>query len=199
MRSPAGTGRPLPVVRPAGLTELDDLAQVVADCDPDTLESWAAELDDHSRALLERVMAERLAAGWRSSPALMGAHLDPQVFRPWRYVRFLADRFVAAVDGTSPRQIWNLPSRMGKTTLLRWGVVWGFDRRPESRWIWTTYGDQLAHESAVTIRDLLKGHGDTLRAQVACAPAESGPVRHRPRRRPVRCRDQRIDCRVRVW
>ena len=141
------------------------LADRIAGIDPALLGSFVLELPPDDRAMVSRVMAERLAAGWRGDPLAMAAHLDDRV-RDWAYLRLLSDAFVRAVSGESPRQIWNLPSRMGKTTILRWGVVWGLDRAPWSRWIWTTYGDGLAHESAVTIRDTLRVHAGELRAQL---------------------------------
>ena len=144
---------------------LADIADLAFQMGPDELEAYAAQLPDSDRDLLERALADHHATGWRSSPAAMAAKLDSQI-RRWPYVDLLSDAFVRAVNGTSPRQIWNLPSRMGKTTILRWGVVWGLDQNPLSRWIFTTYGDQLAHESAVVIRDLLKGHSRVLRSQL---------------------------------
>jgi predicted phage terminase large subunit-like protein len=154
-------------VLPAELDDpVADLAALMVAATPERLEAFASELAPDQLQLLEHAMAEHLAAGWRASPATMAAHLDPQGFQSWRYLRFLAKAFVRATTGESPRQIWNLPSRMGKTTLLRWGVTWGLDLVPRSRWIWTTYGDRLAHESAVAIRDLLRMHSDVLRAEL---------------------------------
>ena len=143
----------------------EELAGLVAGMEPADLEAFALELGESERELLQRVVSYHHSSGWRSDPLTMGAHLDDRV-RAWPYLQILSDAFVRAVKGESPRQIWNLPSRMGKTSILRWGVVWGLDRSPGSRWIWTTYGDQLAHESAAWVRDAMREHAGDLRVQL---------------------------------
>jgi len=143
----------------------EQLGALISGMSPDDLEAFAAQLDKSDLAMLQRVTAYHQGSGWRSDPLTLANRLDDRV-RRWRYLQLLSDAFVRAVNGDSPRQIWNLPSRYGKTDLLRWGVVWGLDRAPMSRWIWTTYGDQLAHESAVWIRDAMREYSADIRAQL---------------------------------
>ncbi len=159
---PVRKPRPLPARQADAMAEL---AELVLAMQPAELEAFAQQLPADDLALLEYVVAERHAMGWRSNPAAMAHHLDP-TFELYRYVQLLSDRFVAAIDGTAPRQLWSLPGRYGKTTLLQWGLAWALDRRPEGRSIFVSYGDDLALESGTTVRDLLAQHADVLRAQL---------------------------------
>lgn len=142
-----------------------DLAALLRAMSPDELEAFARELPDDDRMLLEYVMGEAHSAGWRSDPIVMAAHLDSTV-RAWRYQRILSAAFVRAITGESTRQIWNLPSRMGKSTTLRWGVTWALDRNGRGRWIWVSYQDELALESAFVIRDQIRTHAADLRVRL---------------------------------
>ncbi len=146
---------------------LDELAEVVMRMSPTELEAYAASLDSEDLTVLELALAQRAALGWRSDPATMAAHLTGGKIKLWRYVRLLAEKFVDAVEGRSKYQIWNLPSRYGKSTLAaQWGPVWCFDKHPEAKIILVSYGDQLADENAVAVRDLLEEHADVLRTRL---------------------------------
>lgn len=155
-----------------------DLAQLVAAMDPADVEAWSRSLDPADLAIVEQVMADFYGAGWRTDPASMAAHLDPESFTAYRYMRVLSDRFMAGlphqddkgrwIAGESPRQIWNLPSRIGKTTLIRWCITHSLDATEgRARWIYTTYGDGLAMETGTAVRDILRQHADSLRAQLS--------------------------------
>lgn len=151
------------------------MRRVVASLTPQQLKIFAASLDDPDDvALLEEVLgqmaseAERSADSlvhWRADPARMAAHLDPK-FELYRYVQLLSDRFVAAIEGRRLRQLWSLPGRYGKTTLLQWGLTWALDRAPGGRSIFVSYGDELALETGAMVRDVLEHHPDELRAQL---------------------------------
>lgn len=151
------------------------LRNVVVRLTPQQLKTFAASLDDPDDvALLEEVVgqmaseAERSADSlvhWRADPARMADHLDPK-FELFRYVQLLSDRFVAAIEGRRPRQLWSLPGRYGKTTLLQWGLTWALDRAPDGRSIFVSYGDELALETGAMVRDVLELHPDELRAQL---------------------------------
>lgn len=155
-----------------------DLAQLVAAMTPADLEAWSSSLPREDLAIVEQVMADYYGAGWRKHPAAMGAHLDPEHFTAYRYMNILAEHFMAGIPhrddtgrwhpGTHPRQIWNLPSRIGKTTLIRWCMTHSLDATEgRARWIYTTYGDDLAMETGVAVRDMLRQHADVLRAQLS--------------------------------
>lgn len=144
----------------------EDLAALVLAMSPGQLDAFAATLDDDDLAMLEQVIGDRVATSWRSTPDAMAAHLTRGRIRRWRYVKLLGDAFARAVAGDAPRQVWNLPSRYGKSTMLRWGLVWTLDRHPGSSSILTSYGDDLANEGAVEVRDLLDAHADVLRARL---------------------------------
>lgn len=52
------------------------------------------------------------------------------------------------------------------TELLRWGMTWGLDRKGTARFIFVSYGDRLAMESAVAVRDWLRAYSEVLRTQL---------------------------------
>lgn len=142
-----------------------ELAELVKAMTPGELEAFASQLLDEDRVLLERVLAEQLQAGWRTDPASMAHHFDEQ-YRMWRYISYLSAKFVDAAEGRDKRQIWNLGSRYGKSHLLWWGLIWLLDKRPESRSIYTTYGQTLAREGSIFVRDQLRSHRLELRTQL---------------------------------
>ena len=73
-----------------------------------------------------------------------------------------------AVEGTSTRQIWNLPSRMGKSLLASRdrGPAWCLDRYPRSNLILASYGDDLAMENLVEYGTILREHEADVRVQL---------------------------------
>src|SRR5688500_2286862 len=93
-----------------------ELADLLAAMDPGDLEAFALQLPDDDRRMLEAVMAGVHGTGWRADPATFAAHLDAK-FQLWSYVRLLSGKFREAVEGTSKRQIWNLPARHTKSLL----------------------------------------------------------------------------------
>lgn len=124
------------------------------------LEHAEAEADiDALLALLEH----ELSVGWRLSPSSMGAYLSGGVLRRWRYVEYLSRKFVDAATGKSPRQIWNLPSRYGKTWLAEWGFIWVLDHTDgRARLMLVSWGDELARRTSIETRTLALGHGERL-------------------------------------
>lgn len=145
-----------------------DLAQLIAAMDPTDVELWSRSLSPEDLAVVEQVMADFYGAGWRTDPATMAHHLDPAHFVDYRYMRILAGKYLDGISGRSPRQIWNLPSRIGKTTLVRWCIAHSLDTTEgRARWIYVTYGDDLAMETGIAVRDILRNHADVLRAQLS--------------------------------
>jgi len=103
----------------------------------------------------------------RADPASMAAYVTKGKFRRWPYVRLLSDKFVAAHAGTAKRQVWTLPARYGKSSLAsRWGLIWLLDRAPESQSILVSYGDTLASEHAVFVRDALEQNPGLFRVKL---------------------------------
>lgn len=141
-----------------------DLAQLLVAMDPDELAIFAASLEPDDLAVLESVLGEQLGTGWRRSPAAMAEHLvGAPLFNRWRYVDLLSDRLVAAVDGDSPRQVWNIPSQMGKTTVLcTYGVPWILQRDPSLRIMYVTHDANKAVEEGGKARDLIEEHAAEL-------------------------------------
>lgn len=142
----------------------DDLAQLLVAAPPDMLQAFSAHLALADAQEVESTLAEHYAIGWRSDPATMAHHLTGGDYRLWPYIRLLSQKFVDAVEGRSKRQIWNLPSRFGKSLLVGgWGPVWCLDRYPTAKIIISAYGDDLANEDAVFVRDTLQAHRAELR------------------------------------
>lgn len=133
---------------------------------PEEVEAFARRLDPDDLSVLEAAIERVAAAGWRAHPAAMAEFLDPTFRRP-AYVDLLSTKFRDAADGTSTRQIWNLPGRYGKSTLVQWGATWLYDRTEgRSRLILVSYGQSLANELADGIRERLREHAEVLRTQL---------------------------------
>lgn len=145
---------------------MEDLAALLASWEPEAVQAYIAAQPPEWAAAAEAALA-RMNLGWRANPAAMAARLttgSALEIKEWRYVRLLSDGFARAVNGESTRQIWNLPARYGKSTVgSQWGPVWAFDRNPAIRLALTSYGDDLANENAIAVRDALIEHKDVLR------------------------------------
>ena len=82
----------------------------------------------------------------------------------WPFVRLLARELRAAVEGVRPRQMWNMPSQYGKTTLLGvWGPLWILDRDPTARIMFVSYDADKAQRESMRARDLAEEHAGMLR------------------------------------
>lgn len=156
---------------------LVDLGALLESMTPAELDEFLERVPRGELPTVERVLAKRTREGWRANPLTMARHLtrkgdpllgtDTYAMEDYAYTRLLAQKFVDAVELRSPRQIWNLPSRYGKSTIAsRWGPVWALDHRPDLTMILASWGDRLAQENAVFVRDTLIAHGDVLRARL---------------------------------
>lgn len=132
------------------------------------LRAYLGGLDPEKLDVAERAIALAIGTGWRSSPSAMAHHLTAGRYRRFKYIEYLSQRFVDAVEGRSPRQIWNLPGRYGKSLLAsQWGPVWAIDRTAgAAKIILVSYGYELAMENAVNVRDRLVTYSDELRGQL---------------------------------
>lgn len=152
-----------------GIT-LDDplitLRDVVRDMTPDELARFASTLDGDELNLLERAVQAEIGETWREHPAAMAAHLtqnDAAPYRRWPYIELLSKAFAAGIRGDDPRQLWNLPSQYGKTTLLiNYGVPWALDLNPRLRIMYVTYDADKAVEEGGKARDFAEEHEDVL-------------------------------------
>lgn len=134
---------------------------------PTDLAAYLARLDPRSlhiaKEAQERALAERRMVGWRADPLSMALHLEGDAVRDFRFSRYLSERFRDAVTGVAPRQIWNLPAQLGKTSVVRRGIAWALDRDPSLPIILACYGADLAETSARWVRDYGIEHADQLR------------------------------------
>jgi phage terminase large subunit-like protein len=151
----------------------DRLAQLLADASPEAFARICEHpgVDPTTVALAvdmrERRIAEAQREGWRASPFTMARHLETaEEFAPYRFAEYLSDRFVDAVSGVAPLQVWNLPAQLGKSSVARRAIAWALDRRPEHSFIYTSYGSDLASSAARWIRDYGERHSDQLRFQL---------------------------------
>jgi len=133
--------------------------------EPAQRQQFVAALPREDRQLVERAMAHLQAAGWRAHPLAMAVHLEPERWQPFRYATVLSKALAGAFTGAAdPRQIWNIPSQYGKTSLIGlWGVVWALDYDPTLRLMFVTYDDNKAKGVAGDCRDLVDKHRDQLR------------------------------------
>ncbi len=134
---------------------------------PEQLRELLPQLDPADVAIIERALGELTRTGWRSSPLAMAHELTRGRIKRFAYAELLSRKFVDAVEGRSIRQIWNVPARYGKSLIAsQWGPTWALDRDPSTKIALTSYGDELANENAVTVRDLLIEHGDVLECRL---------------------------------
>lgn len=156
---------------------LASIARRVLAMAPDTRERYIlqqAREHPENLELIERAIAEEMSIGWRATPATMAYHLDrvgaqpvPKPFENFRYSMLLGEKFVDAVEGRSPRQIWNLPAQYGKSALAsQWGPTWFLDRHPERNIILAAYGDNLTRRNSLTVLRLLRQHKTLLRVEL---------------------------------
>lgn len=117
------------------------------------------KLDPQTTRIIERVVGERFAAGWRADPFTMARHIDAGQVHDWRSSRLLASKFRQAVEGTNRFLVINAPTQtVGKSTWLRYGMLWAFDRVPSGSMLYLCHSDRLAREGALFVRDRARTH-----------------------------------------
>jgi phage terminase large subunit-like protein len=158
---------PVRELRPAIEVDGDPLIalrQVIAEMTPQQLARFALTLSPDDLALLEQAQSDVAAGTWRDHPAAMREHLTQGEYKRWAYIELLSKAFAAGIRGEDPRQLWNLPSQYGKTTLLlETGVPWALDFNPRLRIMYVTYDADKAVEEGGKARDFARDHADVLR------------------------------------
>lgn len=102
-------------------------------------------------------------ARWRSDPASLMHHLSGGSYQLYSHIRLLSAKFVEAVEGRDVRQLWNLPSQTGKTTLLMACVLWALDQDPTLRIMYVSYDADKAVREAGEALDIARLYEDQLR------------------------------------
>ena|GEM_PF-1048197 len=158
----------------AGDDEITLLAREIAACSDSEIEQLLALCSPADAAVIEFAVSQIVTSGEarsiRAEPALLAAYLtrnDPRPFSLWRYVRLLSQQFVKLTDGTSPRQLWSMPPRYGKSLSARYGLAWLLERRPQAKCIYTSYAADLAEASSVFVRDLIVANPDVFTVRLA--------------------------------
>lgn len=137
------------------------LGEILAQFEPDELADYLAGCAPEDLTVCEHALGRVSNLGWRATPLSMGVQFGALQSMP--HTEFLAAKFVEAIDGTNSRQIWNLPARHGKSLIAsQWGPAWALDREPTLKIALTSYGDNLANENAIAVRDILVEHADVL-------------------------------------
>jgi phage terminase large subunit-like protein len=140
---------------------LADPLAMIADLDEATVARYVEAMDPVERAEFLRWLESQVP--WRDNPATFAHELTGGEWRLWRYSVLLGERFRDAVDGVAPNQMWMLPSQMGKTSHVQWGIVWALDRNPRLRIMYVSYSAEKAVEIGGECRDLVVRHADRLR------------------------------------
>lgn len=153
-------GEPLPERQDDPWAELADLVLCMR---PQELEQFAEELPPDDVSVLEDVLARHLDAGWRAHPAAMAHHLTDGEYQLWPYVELLSLAWVAGIRGIEPRQMWQIASQYGKTTLVLWGIIWALDQNPRLRFMYVSYSAEKAEEESGRALDLVREHQSHLR------------------------------------
>lgn len=142
----------------------------------DELADLLDRLDEKNLDVAQYALAQQISVGWRATPATMGHHLDPPVrdndgtitsgVELWPYVTLLGDSFRDAEQGIDPKQIWELPSQYGKSSMLSWSVLWLLDRNPRLRIMYVTYDGDKARQVGLQTRDRAEAFSDALNFRV---------------------------------
>lgn len=144
----------------AFLAELQDL-------DDTELAVWAGQLPPDLAVHAQRLIAERAGQGWRAHPAAMAAHLTGGAYQRYPYIDLLSLKMRDGVNGVDPRQVWNIPSQYGKTTLAcTYGVPWILEHYPQWRIMYVSYDADKAVEEGGKARDFIEEHADRLRVRL---------------------------------
>ncbi|MGH9095687.1 MAG: terminase large subunit domain-containing protein [Acidimicrobiales bacterium] len=154
---------------PQHIDELADIGRQIVSLSDAERDDYLGGLSLDELAVAEAAVAAAEAEGgdWRADPAQMSHKLSRGRFKLWPYWRLLGQKFADAVEGRSKRQIWNMPPRYGKSQMAsQWGPAWALDRQPDKTIMLVSYGETLALENAIGVRDILKTNRDVLRAQL---------------------------------
>ena len=142
----------------------DLLAESVRKLSPRQLAWLEAHAPAEDMELIRVALDSSSDLGWRSDAASMAHRLTGGRYELWPFVRLLARELRAAVEGVRPRQMWNMPSQYGKTTLLGvWGPLWILDRDPTARIMFVSYDADKAQRESMRARDLAEEHAGMLR------------------------------------
>lgn len=149
-----------------GVDHVARLADLLTGLTPEQLDrlrpTIVERFNRHTLALVERVLAERIAIGWRADPWSMANHLDKGI-EDWPYSRLLAQRFRQAVVGEQRFQRWNQPAQTGKTTWLWRGIAWALDTYPHRRFIYMSWSKAISNEVSDHILSFSRDHASDLR------------------------------------
>lgn len=157
----------MPAVAPDRRDALERIAAALAGMPEGLRKIKLKALDEDDLLIVSEALSLNQVEGWRSTPDAMAAHLLGRRFERYKYIRLLGDQYRKLVTGEEPRQIWNIPARYGKSTVgSRWGPAWLLDQAPQTTSMLISYGDDLANENAIAVRDILIQYGDELRARL---------------------------------
>lgn len=133
----------------------------------DNLRMLAANLNDEQWTVAKRLIENQVP--WRSNPALFAHHLTPNDSRPyllWDHAVLMAETMARAASGELPHQIHMVASQYGKSSALKWFIIWLLDRDPTLRILYVSYSHEKAVEFGGEVRDLIRKYGRHLRFHI---------------------------------
>lgn len=115
-------------------------------------------LEQEARYLLMRRRLDLAAV--ELGPAALGEYLDPAGYQRRAHLDQVSQAYLDIVGGTADRVTISLPPQTGKSrTAAGWGVFWWLVKHPQHRVVIASYGDSLAMEHGIFVRELVRQYG----------------------------------------
>lgn len=143
---------------------VDRLLASLDDLDTDRIVAARRALPPDQRRILDDVLGIAAEDSVRATPVTLARYLlGDAARRPAAHVDLLADAAVRAFRGLAPRQTWELPSQLFKTTTLKDTILWALDDDPTRRILYVSYDANKAVNEAGEVRDIAEQHSADLR------------------------------------
>jgi hypothetical protein len=88
-------------------------------------------------------------------------------------LELVSQRVAEAADSRDGRLVLSVPPQEGKSTTLRWAVLWLLTRDPERRIVVASYASGLARTSGRIVRSLVESYGSDMGLQVDRSHADA--------------------------
>lgn len=107
------------------------------------------------------VMRRKLdLAALEGGPAALGAHIDPTGYVRRAHTDKISQAYLDILAGLIDRVTISLPPQSGKSrTAAGWAVFWWLVHHPHHRVVIASYGDSLAMEHGIFVRELVRAYG----------------------------------------
>ena len=99
-------------------------------------------------------------AALEGGPAAVGAHLDPTGYVRRAHTDLISQAYLDIRAGLTDRVTISLPPQSGKSrTAAGWAVFWWLVHNQRHRVVIASYGDSLAMEHGIFVRELVRAYG----------------------------------------